>query len=96
MPLLTGFGQAHHGEILRQAASLADSGKLRPLLNNQQFAATSSTDIEVAHALVRAAPLGKVVIDPLAAATTTRLLPLFSAAHLLSLLPSLSLLPVAV
>jgi NADPH2:quinone reductase len=29
MPLLTGSGQAHHGEILQQAAALADDGKAK-------------------------------------------------------------------
>ena len=31
MPLLTGWGQAHHGEILGEAAALVDAGKLKPL-----------------------------------------------------------------
>ena len=60
MPLLTGFGQAHHGEILREAAALADAGKLKPLLNQQTF---SSSDIDAAHALVESGALGKVVVD---------------------------------
>jgi NADPH:quinone reductase-like Zn-dependent oxidoreductase len=60
MPLLTGFGQAHHGEILREAAALADGGKLKPLLNQQVF---TPTDIAAAHALVESGSLGKVVID---------------------------------
>jgi NADPH2:quinone reductase len=60
MPLLTGFGLAHHGEILREAAALADAGKLRPLLNQQSF---STADIASAHALVESGALGKVVID---------------------------------
>jgi NADPH:quinone reductase-like Zn-dependent oxidoreductase len=60
MPLLTGMGQAHHGEILRAAAALADGGKLRPLLNEQRF---SSTNIDAAHAFVESGTLGKVVVD---------------------------------
>ena len=60
MPLLTGSGQAHHGEILRQAAALADDGKLRPLMNKERFGAG---DIGAAHALVEAGALGKVVVD---------------------------------
>jgi NADPH:quinone reductase len=60
LPLLTGLGQAHHGIILREAAALVDSGKLRPLLNKQRF---SSTDIDAAHALVESGALGKVVVD---------------------------------
>jgi NADPH:quinone reductase-like Zn-dependent oxidoreductase len=60
MPLLTGVGQAHHGEILREAAALADAGKLKPLLNAQRFFAT---DIAAAHALVESGAVGKVVVE---------------------------------
>lgn len=60
MPLLTGFGQAHHGAILREAAALADGGKLRPLLNEHRF---STADIDAAHASVESGVLGKVVVD---------------------------------
>jgi NADPH:quinone reductase len=60
LPLLTGLGQAHHGAILREAAALADSGKLRPLLNQRRF---SWADIDAAHATVESGALGKVVVD---------------------------------
>jgi NADPH:quinone reductase len=60
LPLLTGLGQAHHGAILREAAALADSGKLRPLLNQGRF---SWADIDAAHATVESGALGKVVVD---------------------------------
>lgn len=60
LPLLTGFGQANHGHILREAAVLADSGKLKPLMNTQQF---STKDIEAAHTAVEAGAFGKVVIE---------------------------------
>jgi NADPH:quinone reductase-like Zn-dependent oxidoreductase len=60
MPLLTGYGRAHHGEILAQAAKLADEGKLRPLLNEQLF---TTADIAAAHAAVEAGSLGKVVVE---------------------------------
>ena len=63
MPLLTGLGQAHHGEILRKAAALADAGKLRPLLNQQRFTAADPTAIAIAHSLVESGALGKVVVD---------------------------------
>jgi NADPH:quinone reductase len=59
-PLLTGIGQANHGRILREAAALADAGKLRPLLNAQHF---SDANIADAHALVTAGALGKVVVE---------------------------------
>jgi NADPH2:quinone reductase len=59
-PLLTGIGRARHGEILREAAALADAGKLRPLVNNQRF---SPATIAAAHALVESGAVGKVVVD---------------------------------
>jgi NADPH:quinone reductase len=60
MPLLTGLGQAHHGEILREAAALVDGGKLRPLMNERRF---SGADLDAAHALVESGALGKVVVE---------------------------------
>jgi NADPH:quinone reductase-like Zn-dependent oxidoreductase len=59
-PLITGKGRAHHGEILAQAAELAESGKLRPLLNKQHF---SPANIGDAHAAVESGSMGKVVVD---------------------------------
>jgi NADPH:quinone reductase-like Zn-dependent oxidoreductase len=60
IPLLTGKDQARHGQILREAAALADAGKLRPLLNSQRF---TPTDIAAAHALVESGAAGKVVVE---------------------------------
>jgi NADPH:quinone reductase-like Zn-dependent oxidoreductase len=60
MPLLTGFGYAHHGEILRAAAGLADDGKLKPVVNERRFCAE---EIAAAHALVESGALGKVVVE---------------------------------
>jgi NADPH:quinone reductase len=60
MPLLTGVGQTHHGEILREAAALVDGGKLRPLMSDRRFAAA---DIRAAHAVVESGALGKVVVE---------------------------------
>ena len=60
MPLLTGFGRAHHGDILRQAATMVDGGKLRPLVNSQRF---SSQTIAEAFQCVASGAEGKVVVD---------------------------------
>jgi NADPH:quinone reductase len=60
LPLLSGQGLAHHGEILRRAAALADAGKLRPLLSQQRF---STADIEAAYASVTSGFVGKAVIE---------------------------------
>lgn len=56
LPLLTGLGQARHGEILHEAASLVDAGKLRPLVNERRFLAAN---IASAHALVGSGPAAK-------------------------------------
>jgi len=60
LPLLTGEGRAHHGEILAQAAALAEQGKLIPLLNERRF---STAGIDAALDLVEAGSLGKVVVE---------------------------------
>ncbi|MEO3784154.1 zinc-dependent alcohol dehydrogenase family protein [Actinocorallia sp. B10E7] len=61
LPMLTGRGREHHGEILREAAVLADAGALKPLLDHRRFALASVVD---AHALVEhGTATGKVVID---------------------------------
>lgn len=61
LPMLTGRGRPHHGEILRAAASLADRGVLKPLLDPHRFPLRA---VEDAHALVAGGTAaGKVVID---------------------------------
>lgn len=57
LPLLTGEGREHHGEILRHVAELVDAGKLRPHVDERRF--TLET-IEDAHA---AASSGKIVVN---------------------------------
>ncbi|MBB3196107.1 zinc-binding dehydrogenase [Roseateles terrae] len=37
LPLLTGQGMTHHGEIMQEAAKLARSGLLRPVLSSRHF-----------------------------------------------------------
>jgi NADPH:quinone reductase len=59
-PLLSDEGRAHHGEILAQAAALAEEGKLRPLLHERRF---YPSEIGAAHALVESGALGKVVVE---------------------------------
>ena len=60
LPLLTGEGRAHHGEILAKAAALAEQNKLKPLLNQRKF---SVEEIDAAHAAVEAGSEGKVVVE---------------------------------
>lgn len=37
LPMLTGKGRAHHGDILREASKLAAAGKLKPLVDERRF-----------------------------------------------------------
>ncbi|MET8160699.1 zinc-dependent alcohol dehydrogenase family protein [Sphaerisporangium sp. NPDC005289] len=61
LPMLTGRGRDHHGDILREAAALADAGALTPLVDPRRF--TLGTVAE-AHKLVEAGEAtGKIVVD---------------------------------
>ena len=61
LPLLTGRGREHHGDILRAAAALADAGALRPLLDARVYTLPEAAE---AHAAVEAgANRGKVVVS---------------------------------
>lgn len=60
LPLLTGEGREHHGAILRQAARLAEAGKLVPRIDARAF---TLDQVEEAHRLVETrAAQGKVVV----------------------------------
>ncbi|MFI9356017.1 zinc-dependent alcohol dehydrogenase family protein [Streptomyces lydicus] len=61
LPLLTGRGREHHGEIMREAAALVDVGALKPLLDPRHF---TLAEVAAAHAAVESGTAqGKVVID---------------------------------
>ncbi len=60
LPLLTGRGRAHHGEILRAAAELVDAGRLLPRLAAERYDWGSVMD---AHRAVEHGANGKVVVD---------------------------------
>ena len=61
LPLLTGEGGAHHGEIMREATRLVEAGQLTPRIDATRFDLGS---VEQAHALVEQRQAqGKVVID---------------------------------
>jgi len=61
LPLLTGKGRAHQGQILGEAAKLAEAGKLNPLLNPQRFTLQTALDAHVA--IESGTAIGKTVID---------------------------------
>ncbi|MEU8216468.1 zinc-dependent alcohol dehydrogenase family protein [Micromonospora taraxaci] len=61
LPMLTGRGREHHGDILREIATLADAGALRPRLDRRRFTLDTIMD---AHRLVAdGIAEGKVVVD---------------------------------
>jgi NADPH2:quinone reductase len=61
LPMLTGKDRAHHSKILSEATKLAESGKLRPLIDPRRFTLDTALD---AHAAVEAGTaIGKVVVD---------------------------------
>jgi NADPH:quinone reductase-like Zn-dependent oxidoreductase len=61
LPLLTGDGRGHHGDILREATRLVEAGKLRPRLDRRRFNLLS---VDEAHSAIedRSAE-GKIVVD---------------------------------
>ena len=61
LPLLSGEGRGHFGEILRHAAQLVDSGRLSPRVDPREFSLGSVAE---AYELVRGGlSRGKVVVD---------------------------------
>ena len=61
MPLLTGKGRAHHGEILREATRLAEAGKLTVRLDPRQFHLGNA--IEAHQAIENGTASGKLVVE---------------------------------
>ncbi|MCK0174254.1 zinc-dependent alcohol dehydrogenase family protein [Mycolicibacterium sp. F2034L] len=62
LPLLTGRGREHHGDILAHAAALADSGRLIPRLHSTAF---PLDDVNDAYTLVEnGTSTGKVIVLP--------------------------------
>ncbi len=61
LPLLSGNHRRHHGDILRQAAALAQAGKLKPLLSAERF--RLETALEAHHAVESGKAPGKIVVE---------------------------------
>jgi len=61
LPILTGEGRAHHGEILREAAKLAEAGLLSPALDEGRY--TLETVAEAHDAIADRSARGKLVVD---------------------------------
>jgi len=61
LPLLTGEGREHHGEILRQITQLVDQGKIQPRIDGRRFDLKSVEDAHTWQQSGRAD--GKVIVD---------------------------------
>ena len=61
LPMLTGHGREHHGEIMREATRLAESGKLTPKLDPRRF--TLATIGDAYRAITVHDADGKLVVD---------------------------------
>lgn len=60
LPLLTGRGRAHHGEILRRLAGLVDDGRIRPVLDPVIFPFSRVADAH--RKLESGKAIGKIVL----------------------------------
>lgn len=61
LPLLSGKGRKHHGEILKEATRLAENGLLKPILDSETY--TLETIEEAHQAINNRIAKGKVVIE---------------------------------
>lgn len=61
LPMLTGKGRAHHGDIMREATRLVEAGKLVPLLDERRFALASGQDAHTA--IEDRSARGKIVVE---------------------------------
>ncbi len=60
LPLLTGQGRAHHGQILRRLAGLVEGGRIRPVLDPDIFPFTRAADAH--RKLESGTAVGKIVL----------------------------------
>jgi NADPH:quinone reductase-like Zn-dependent oxidoreductase len=61
LPMLTGEGRAHHGEIMREATRLVEAGQVIPRVDPRNFTLSSADDAYRAIEANDAA--GKIVVD---------------------------------
>jgi NADPH:quinone reductase len=61
LPLLTGEGRAHHGDIMKEATKLVEAGKLIPMLDSRSF---TLVDGQAAHTAIEdRSAHGKIVVN---------------------------------
>ena len=68
LPLLSGKGRAHHGEIMKQASALVAAGKLNVMLDPTPYTLDASSVAAAHAALTEGTARGKVVVEVVAAA----------------------------
>jgi NADPH2:quinone reductase len=61
LPLLTGKGRVHHGEIMKEASTIIEAGKLTPLMDPTRY--TMETADQAFAAMENRTVQGKVVIE---------------------------------
>lgn len=61
LPMLTGEGRAHHGEILREVAELIEAGKMTTRIDPRRF--TLETILDAYQALKDKTAAGRLVVD---------------------------------
>jgi NADPH:quinone reductase len=61
LPMLTGEGRAHHGEILREATKLVEAGKVVPHVDPRRFSLATACDAY--RSIKTGAAVGKTVVD---------------------------------
>ena len=61
LPMLTGNGRAHHGEILREAGRMIEAGQIAARIDPRHF--TLETILEAYQALKDRSAVGRVVVD---------------------------------
>jgi NADPH:quinone reductase len=61
LPMLTGEGRAHHGDILREATRLIEAGKVAPRVDPRHF--TLATVAEAYRAVEHNDTAGKIVVE---------------------------------
>jgi NADPH:quinone reductase len=60
LPMLTGEGRAHHGDIMREATRLVEAGKIVPRVDPRRF---GLSDVEEAYRALASGAAGKIVVE---------------------------------
>jgi NADPH2:quinone reductase len=61
LPMLTGQGREHHGDVMREATRLAEAGKVRPVVDPRRFTLDAVADAH--REIENRSASGKIVVD---------------------------------